>query len=159
MDCSMPGFPVLLYWSLLKFMSIELVMLSNHLILSHSVLLLPSVFPSIRVFLHQVAKVLELQLQHQSLQWIFRVDFFWDWFDLLVSQGTLKSLLQHHSVKASILALSFLCGPTLTSVHDYWKNYSFDCMDFCQQSDIFAFNTLFRFVIAFLLRSQRLLVF
>jgi len=85
------------------------------------------------------------------------ISFGIDWFDLLVSQGTLKSLLQHHSVKASILALSFLCGPTLTSVHDYWKNYSFDCMDFCQQSDIFAFNTLFRFVIAFLLRSQRLL--
>ena len=67
-------------WSLLKHMSIELVMPSNHLILFHP-LLLPSTFPSIRVFFqwvdssHQVAKVLELQLQHQSFQWIFRVDF------------------------------------------------------------------------------------
>ena len=71
-------------------------------------LLLPSIFPSIRVFSsssHQVAKVLlELQLQHQSLQWIFRADFLRvDWFDLLAVQGILKSFLQHHSWKASIL--------------------------------------------------------
>ena len=59
-------------WSLLKFMSIELVMLSNHLILCHHLLLLPSIFPSIRVFIcsHQVAKGWELQLQHQSFQWM-----------------------------------------------------------------------------------------
>ena len=77
--------------SLLKFMPIESVMLSNHLILCCPLLLLSSVFPSIRVFYnesalfqrvsssHQVAKVLELQLQHQSFQWIFRVDFLKDW--------------------------------------------------------------------------------
>ena len=76
--------------SLLKLMSIELVMPSNHLTLCGPVLLLPSVFPSIRVFSqwvgrsHQVDKVLELQLQHESFQWIFRVDFFGiDWFELL----------------------------------------------------------------------------
>ena len=83
--------------------------------------LLPSVFPSLRSFSsgsalslfqwvgssHQVAKVLELQLQPQSFQWIFRVDFFSiDWFDLLAVQGTLKSLLQHHSSIASILQCS-----------------------------------------------------
>ena len=69
-------------WNLLKLMSIELVMPSNHLILCRPLLLLPSIFPSIRVFSnesveisHQVAKVLEFQLQHQSLQWIFRTDF------------------------------------------------------------------------------------
>ena len=67
-------------WSLLKLMSIELVMPSNHLILCCPLLLPPSIFPSIRVFqwvgsLHQVAKVLELQLQHQSFQRIFGVDF------------------------------------------------------------------------------------
>ena len=93
--------------SLLKFMSIELVMLFNHLI-CHFVLLLPSIFPSIRVFFYesslQVAKVLELQLQHQSFQRIFRIDSFRiDWFDLLAVHMTLKSLLQHHSLKASIL--------------------------------------------------------
>jgi len=49
-----------------------------------------------------------------------------DWFDLFAVQGTLKSLLQHHSSKASILQLSFLYDPTLTSIHDYWKNHSFD---------------------------------
>ena len=68
-------------WSLLKLMFIELVMPSNHLILCHPLLLLPSIFPSIRVFSnesgssHPVAKVLEFQLQHQSFQWIFRIDF------------------------------------------------------------------------------------
>ena len=72
--------------SLLKLMSIESVMPSNHLILCHPLLLLPSVIPSIRVSSnesvsssHQVAKVLEFQLQHQSFQWIFRTDFLQDW--------------------------------------------------------------------------------
>ena len=56
---------------------------------------------------HQVAKVLEFQLQHHSFQWIFRTDFLWfDWFDFLAVQGTLKSLLQHHSSKVSILRRS-----------------------------------------------------
>ena len=66
--------------SLLRFMSVESVMLSNHLILCHLLLLWPSIFPSIKVFsnestLHHMVKVLELQLQHQWFQWIFRVDF------------------------------------------------------------------------------------
>ena len=76
--------------------------------------------------LHQVSKVLELQ--QQSFQWIFRVDFFRiDWFYLLVVQRTLRSLLQHHNSNASpSLVLSPLYGPTLTSIHDYWKNHSFD---------------------------------
>ena len=93
--------------SLLKLMSIESVMPSNHLILSS-----PSP-PAFNLsqhlglfqwvgFLHQVAKVLELQLQQQSFQWIFRTDSFrMDWLDLLAVQGTLKSLLHHHSSKAS----------------------------------------------------------
>ena len=74
--------------SLLKLMSIESVMPSNHLILCHPLLLQPSIFPSIRVFQwvsysHQVAKVLELQLQHQSFQWIFRTDLGWTgWISL-----------------------------------------------------------------------------
>ena len=62
-----------------------------------------------------------------------------DWFDLLAVQETLKSLLQHHSFKASTSALSLLCSPTLTSVHDYYKNHSFDDTKFCQQSDVSAF--------------------
>ena len=59
-------------------------------------------------------------------------DFLEDWFDLLAIQGTLKSLPQHHS-------LSLLYGSALTSIHDYWKNHSFDYMDLCQQSDVSAF--------------------
>ena len=62
-----------------------------------------------------------------------------DWLDLLAVQGTLKSLLQHHSSKALILQLSFLYSPTLTSIHDHWRNHSFDFMDLCQQSDASAF--------------------
>ena len=94
-------------WSLLNFMSIELVMPSNHLRLCRPLLLLPSIFPSISLFywvssLHQVAKVLELQ--HQSFQWSQ------GWLPLgltglilLQSKGLSKSLLQHHNLKASIL--------------------------------------------------------
>ena len=105
--------------SLLKLMSIESVMPSNHLILCPPLLLLPSVFPSIRVFsnesLHQVAKVLEFQLQHQFFQWYSGlISFRIDWFGLLAVQGTLKK-----NINSS--ALSFL-----TSMRDYWKNHSFD---------------------------------
>ena len=82
MDYSPLGSPLsfTISWSLLKLVSTERVMLSNHLILRCPLLLLPSVFPSIRVFsrvysLHQVAKVLELQLHYQSFQCIFRIDF------------------------------------------------------------------------------------
>ena len=61
-------------------------------------------------------------------------------FDLPAGQGTLKSLLQHYSSKASIFSvLSLLYGPTLTSIHDYWKNHSFDSMDLCRQSTVSAF--------------------
>ena len=89
-----------------KLKSIESVMPSNHFILCCPLLLQISIFSSIRVFSNecQVAKLLEFQLQHQSFQRIFRTDFLrMDWFDLLVVQGTLKSLLQHHSSKAPIL--------------------------------------------------------
>ena len=85
-------------------------------------------FPASRSFLrvsslHQVAKVLELQ--HQSFQWIFRDDFFRiDWFDLLAVQGTLRSLLQHHRWKASILWHSAFMVQ-LSSVHDYSKRRPF----------------------------------
>ena len=84
---------------------------------------------------HQVAKVLEFQLQHQSFQWTPRTgvhfhpehSFKMDWLALLAVQGTLKSLLQHHSSKASILQHSaFFIVPTLTSILDHWKNHSLD---------------------------------
>ena len=104
MDNSMPGFPVLHY--LLKFAQTHIHWVRDAIQPSHlsPLLLLPLIFPSIRVFpsesaLHQVADV--FKLQHP---WIFRVDFLWiDSFDLLAVQGTLMSLFQHHSSKASIL--------------------------------------------------------
>ena len=96
--------------SLLKLISIESVMPSNHLILCCPLLLLPSIFPSIRVFSNKSVlrirrpKYWEFQHQYQSFQWIFRlISFRMDWLDLLAVQGTLKSLLQHHSSKASVL--------------------------------------------------------
>ena len=79
---------------------------------------------------HQVAKVLEFQVQHQSFQFHSgQISFRMDWLDLLAIQGTLKSLLQHHSSQFKSInssALSFLYSPTLTSIHDHWKNHSLD---------------------------------
>ena len=99
-----------IYQSLFKLMSTESVTPSNHLILCHPLRLLPSIFfPASGLFQWvnsscQVAKVLELQLQHQFFHWIFMVDFLWiDWFDLLAIQGTLKSFLLYHNLKASVL--------------------------------------------------------
>ena len=120
-------------WSLLKLMSIELVMPSNHLIFCLPLLLPPSIFPSIRVFSNESVLCIR-----QPKYWSFSfsvspfneysglISFRMDWLDLLAVQETLKGLLQHHTLKASILQLSLLYGPTLTSIHDYWKNHSFD---------------------------------
>ena len=98
-------------WSLLKLMSIVLAMPSNHLILCRPLLLRLQSFPASGLFQwvnssHQGAKVLEFQLQHQSFQYSGLTSFRMGWLDLLVVQGTLKSLLQHHSLKASILRRS-----------------------------------------------------
>ena len=111
MDCSTPGFPVHHQLpELLKLMSIESVMPSNHLILCHPLLLLPSIFSSIRVFSNELA----LHIRWAKF-WSFSfnispsnehpgpISFRMDWLDLLAVQGTLKSLLQHHSLKASII--------------------------------------------------------
>ena len=121
------------YQSLLKLMSIELVMPSHHLILYHPLLLLPSTFPNFRVFSNE--SVLHIRWQKYwsfsfsispSREYSVVISFRIDWFDLLAVQGTLKSLLQHHSSKASILWHSTFVMVQLTSVHDYWKNNSFD---------------------------------
>ena len=131
--------------SLLKLMSIESLMLSNHLILCHPLFLLPSIFPSISVFQcvgssHQEAKVLELQLQHQSFQWIFGADFLLDWLIWSpCSPGTLKSLLQHHNLKSSIFWCSALFMVQLSYLYNYWKNLSLNHTDFGQQIDVSAF--------------------
>ena len=123
--------------------SIESVVPSSHLILCRP-LLLPPIPPSIRVFSNESGLHMRCP-KYWSFSFsiipskeqpglIFRMD----WLDLLAVQGTLKSLLQHHSSKASSM-LSLLYGPILTSIHDYWKNHSLDYLDFCLQSDVFAF--------------------
>ena len=129
MDCNMPGIPVLHYLpELLKFTSIESVMLTNHLILCHPLLLLTSVFPNITVFSSESA----LWVRWQKY-WSFSfspsglISIMIDCFDLLAVQGTLQESSptpQFKSINSS--ALSFLYSPTLTSIHDYWKNHSFD---------------------------------
>ena len=114
-------------WSLLKLLSIESVMPSNYLVLRCPLLFLSSIFPSIRVFSKESA----LRIRWPKC-WSFSfnispsnehaglMSFRMDWLDLLAVQGTLKSLLQHHS--SNSLALSFLYGSTLTSIHDHWEN-------------------------------------
>ena len=116
-----------------KPMSIDLAMPSNHLILCRPLLLLPSIVPSIKIFKwvsssHQVAKVLEFQLQHQSFLWIFRTDLLQD---VLVGSPCSPRDSQESSPtpqfkSISSLALSFLYSLTLTSIHDPWKNHSLD---------------------------------
>jgi len=114
MDCSTPGFPVLHYLqSLCKLMSSELVMPSIHLIHCHFLLLLPPIFPSIRVFSNELALHIRWPKYWSfsfsispSNEYSGLISFRIDWFDLLAVQGTLKSLLQHHSSKASVLQCS-----------------------------------------------------
>ena len=132
---------------LLKLMSIESVMPSNHLILCHPLLLLPSIFPSIRVFSNESAlrirwpKYWNLSFnispsnEHPGL-----ISFRIDWLDLFAVQGTQESspTPQFKSTKSS--ALSFLYSPTLTPLHDHWKNDSLDQMDLCWQSNVSAFE-------------------
>ena len=119
--------------SSLKFMSVESVMLSNHLILSHPFYLLLSIFPSIRVISsesalwHHVAKILELQFQHHHRLISFRID----WLDLLAVQGTLEPPApQFQSINSSVLSLIY--APNLTSVLDYWENHNFEYTELCQ---------------------------
>ena len=120
--------------SLFKFMSIKSVIPSKHLLLCHPLLLLPSIFPSIRVFSSE--SVLHIRWPKYwrfsfsispSNDYSRMTSFRIDWFDLLAVQGTLKSLLQHHGSKESVLWHSaFFMVQLSTSVHDYWKNHSFD---------------------------------
>ena len=129
LNYSMPGFPdFTVSWSLLKFLIIESVMPANCLILCYLLLLLPSVFPSIRVFSSELALCIRW-----PKYWSFRfsiilsneysglISFRIDWFDLLAVQGTqeLSPTPQFKSINSS--TFSFLYSPTLTSIPDYWK--------------------------------------
>ena len=118
--------------SLLKLMYIELVMPSNHLILCGPLLLLPLIFPNIRGFssgsVHPkvLARVLELQLQHQSFQWIFRVDVLQEWLAWSPRgkrdcQESITTVRRHQ-----FFGTQPFYGSALISIYDYWKNHSFD---------------------------------
>ena len=121
-------------WSLLKLMSSELVMPSNHFILSHPLLLLPSIFPRIRVFSNE--SVLHIRWPKywsfnfsisSSNEYSGLISFRMDWLDLLAVQETLQEsspTQQFKSINSSVL--SFLYSPTLTTIHEYWRNHSFE---------------------------------
>ena len=134
MDCSTPGFPV--HHQFPELTQTHVHRVGDAIQPSH-----PLSFPSPPAFYlslhqglfqwvgssHQVAKLLELQLQHQSFQWIFRVDFLWDW--LVCSPCSPKDSQESSPIpqfkSINYLTLSLLYGSTLTFVHDWWKNHSF----------------------------------
>ena len=129
-------------WSLPKLMSIESVMPSCHLILCRPLLLLPSIFPSARVFsngsvlLIRWPKYWSFSFSNSpSNEYEGPISFRMDWLYLLAVQGTQESspAAQFESISSWVVCL--LYGPTLTSVHDYWKNHSFEYTDWCLQSD------------------------
>ena len=116
-------------WSFLKLMSVQSVMPSNHLFLCRP--LLPSIFPSIRVFSNESVlqirwpKYSSFSVSHSN-KYSGLISFRMDWLDLFAVQGTLESSPAQQFKSINSLILSFLYGPTLTSIHDYWKNHSFD---------------------------------
>ena len=172
MDCSMPGLPV--HHQILEFtqiMSIEFVMPSNHLILCCPLLLPPSVFPSIRVFSNESVLCIRWPKYWSfsfnispSNEYSGLISFRMDWLDLLAVQGTLKSLLQHHSSKASILQQSAFFIAQLS--HPYMttaaaaaeKTISLTRRTFVGKVMSLLFNMLFRLIIILLPRSKHLLI-
>ena len=129
--------------SLLKLLSIESVMPSSHLTLCHPLLILPSVFPSFRVFSNESTFCIRWPKYWNfnfsigpSNEYSELISFRSDWFDLLAVHVS-SSIPQFESINSSVLSL--LYGPSLISIHDHWKNHSFDYMDLCQQSDVTAF--------------------
>ena len=170
MDCSTPGLPVHHNsQSLLKLMFIESVMPSNHLILCHPLLLLPSIFPSIRVFSNESVhciRCFKLVLEYWSFSFSISpsneysglISFSIDWFDLAV-QGTLKNLLQYHSSKGSVLRRSAFFMVQLS--HPYMttgKTIAMTRRAFVGRVMFLLFNMLSRLVITFLPRSKHLLI-
>jgi len=166
MNRSTPGFPVHHQLSLPKPMSIESVMPSNHLILCHPLLLLPSIFSSLRVFSSESALCIRwpkywsfsFNIYPSSEHWGL-ISFRMDWLDLLAVQKTLKSLLQHHSSKASILRRSGfflvqLSHPNMTT----GKTIALTRQTCVGKLMSLLFNMLSRLVITFLPRSKCLLI-
>ena len=153
-------------WSFLRLTSIELVMPSNHLICCRSLLLLPSIFPSIRVFSNESVlhirgpkcRSLSFSISPSNEHWAL-ISFRIAWFDLLAVQGTLKSLLQHHSSKESISRRSAFFTVQLS--HPYMttrKTIALTRQTFIGKVMSLLFNMLSTLVITFLPRSKRLLI-
>ena len=138
MDCSTPGLPI--HHQHREFTQIHAHWVGNAIQPSH-----PLSSPSPTTFnlsqhqglfqwvssSHQVVKVLEFQLQHQSFQWIFRTDLNWLVGSPCSPRDSQESSLTPQFKSISFMVLSFLYSPTLTSIHDYWKIHSFDYTDLC----------------------------
>ena len=160
----MPGLSITNSQNLLKLMSIKSVMLSNHLVLCRPLLLPPSVFPSIRVFSNE--SVLHIRWPKYwsfsfsispSNEYSGLTSFRIDWLDLLAVQGTLKSLLQHHSSKASILRCSaFFIAQLSCPYMTTGKTIALTRWTFVGKVMSLLFNMLSRLVIAFLPRNKHL---
>ena len=147
-------------------MSIESVMPSNHLLLYHPLLLLPSIFPSIRVFFQWVSSLYQVDQSIGSFSFSISpsneysglISFRIGWFDLLAVQGTLKSLFQHCSLKASVLWHSAFFIVQLSHLYITGKTIALTVWTFVNRVMSLLFNPLPRFVIAFLPRSKCLLI-
>ena len=162
MNHSIPGLPVHHQLpELTQTQSIESVMTSNHLICCRSHLSCPQSFQASRSFqksLHFTSGGQSIGVSASATVLPMNIQ---DWFRLegLVGSSCCPKDSQESSPapqfkSTNSLALRFLYSPTLTSIHDYWKDHSFDYTDLCWKTNVFAFNTLSRFVIAFLLKSR-----
>ena len=144
-------------------MPIELLMPSNHLILCHPLFLLPQSIPASGSFTIRQLFTLGGQSIGDSASASVLLKNIWGWFPLMLT-GSIslvpRDSREHQSSKTSVLQHSafFIVCPAFTCVHDYWKEHSLDYTDLCQQSDVFVFNTLFRFVTVFLPRCNCLLI-
>ena len=167
MDCSTPGpLSITNFQSLLRLTSIELLTPSNHLILCCPLLLLPSIFPSVRFFSNESVLCIRWPMYWSfsfsispSNEYSGLISLRMDWLDLLAVQVTLKHLLQHHSSEASVLQLSAFFLAQLS--HPYMttgKTIALTGQIFVDKVMSLLFNMLSRLVITFLPRSKRLLI-
>ena len=162
MDCSMPGFHVHhQLWELSKFIPIESVMASSHLILCCPLLLLPSIFPRVRVFSNELVLCIKWPKDWSfsfsispSNKYSGLISFRMDWLYLLALQGTLKSLLQHHSSKATILQCSAFFIVQLSHPCITGKTIALTRWTFVGKVTPLLFNMLSGLVIDFLLRPR-----
>ena len=161
LDCSRSGFPV--HHQLLELAQTHVHMRSNHFIFCYPLLLLPSIFPSIRVFSNESVLCIRWPKYWSfsisislSNEYSELISFRMDWLDLLAVQGTLRSLLQHQSSKASILWCSAFFIVQLS--HPYMMTIALTRQTFISKVMSLLFNMLSRLVIAFLPRSKHLLI-